>query len=420
MQTKFWAVSSACLLTGAALLTSVPALADGEASESEAPAVEQSVENNETTPQTAETTAETPAAAESAATEESAASEETPAAEPTETTMETEVTEQDMATVTAEGDFLLPTYMLPDGPEAIEDEIPESPIFPQKTITRPKTDLPIKELASAKLKKAMEARPAPQPVAEQPTQQGDNPIIIPNDPIPAAAFMQPALTAPSTPQPIVVPYNPTVTTSQSNTSPLTAVPTTTPTMPNIDDLLSGLELNEPTEDDTVDKPKKSLLLPIRGKIIRSEIPEEKAPVLKKRTLSSDVADKVLAASGKGGTGAFLMPQDLKLTFYPNATDFSGQTVKWIKAFSIKAARDPRYIVEIRLSQQNPVIQQKRLFVIQNILSNNGLSAHQLAVTYVDRPENSLVLRIVKKGEETQTTEIISKTGRKSSNTLISW
>ncbi len=330
MQGKFWAVSSVCLLTGAALLTSVPVWANEEAVTTE--------QTTDTQTQTADTPAQTP--------------------------------EKDMATVTAEGDFLLPTYMLPDVPEATEEA--QAPMYPQKTITRPQSELPVKELASAKLKKALGVQPAPQSA-----QTMDQIAAETND-----AILETA---------------------------------------KIDDLLSGLDLSVPVEADDVNKPKKSLLLPIRGQIKRVEPVEETTePEPQKRAISSDLADKVLAASSTGATGSFLMPQDLKVTFYPNATDFSGQTIKWIKAFSIKAARDPRYIVEIRLSVENPPIQQKRLYVIQNILANNGLSPHQLAVTYVDRPENSLVLRIVKKGELTQTTELTSKTGKKSSNTLISW
>ncbi len=341
MQKKFWASSSLCLLTGMALICAKPAFADGESTE-------------EITPEVTEDKA-----------------------------LETEPTDQDIANVTAEGDFLLPTHIVPDGPKDTVDDIPETPIIPQQTIIRPENPL----TESTELEEVTdepENLPEPTPAA-LPIEQ-NTPSID-------------ALVPPTLPE----------------------IPTDTP---NIDDLLgsSGIE-NDGTEMTSPVQPKKSLLLPIRGTIapvkpIEKEETEVKRK--KKQVVPPNFADQVLEASHSGKEMSFIMPQDLKLTFYPNATDFSGQTVKWIKAFSVKASRDPRYIIEIRLSLENPILQQQRLFVVQNILMNNGLSAHQLAVTYVDRPENSLVLRTVKKAETTQTTVIKSKTGKKTSNTLISW
>ena len=115
-----------------------------------------------------------------------------------------------------------------------------------------------------------------------------------------------------------------------------------------------------------------------------------------KTYSSVYADKVLEATQTNQELPLIMPMDLKVSFYPNAADFSGQTIKWLKVFTHKALQDPRYVIEVRLSNENLLLQQKRLFVIQKILANSGLSSHQLVVDYVKRPKDILVLRMVKK------------------------
>ncbi len=431
MRGKFWAVSSSCLLTGLLLLTALPAAADGEADE---------------------------------------------AAVRADASSETDVSEQNMATVTAEGDFLLPTYLLPDKPEPVD--LSETPVIPEQTILRPDVKKSEKKTTVVRRKKVVvperksdpqpriQVDPQPVPVAQPVTTPVSTvpDIVLPD--IPADMFMQPSMASPVIvqevlqPQPVLQPvvqqpvlqpvvqqplmqqtvmqqpvmqpvmmmYETTIAPQapavEAFDTPVAVDVASEPVVetvaetPDIDDLLDGIGLKNDTVAETA--PKKALLLPIRGGVVKAKPAEEKTRVSPKRVVPSDFADKVLQATGDEATPAFIMPQDLKVTFYPNATDFSGQTVKWIKAFSLKAARDPRYIIEIRLSLDNPVIQQQRLSVVQNILLNNGLSSHQLAVTYVNRPENSLILRVVRKAETTQTTQITSKTGKKSSNTLISW
>lgn len=138
------------------------------------------------------------------------------------------------------------------------------------------------------------------------------------------------------------------------------------------------------------------------------------------TYTSEMADKVLNGGVVGANESILMPQDIKVTFYPNSSEFSGQTIKWIKVFSMRARNDPRYTVEIRLSREQSAVQKKRLYVIERVLMNNGLSLHQIAVDYVDRPADSLILRMVKKEEDVQTRKTILKNGQVKENKTINW
>jgi hypothetical protein len=115
-----------------------------------------------------------------------------------------------------------------------------------------------------------------------------------------------------------------------------------------------------------------------------------------------------------------MPQEIKVSFYENASHFSGQTIKWIKAFSVSAMNDPRLIVEVRLSTQNPSVQQKRLSIIQNTLVGNGLSPHQIQVIFTDRPADSLILRTALKPELAQVSGLNEKKGRRSQKQTMRW
>ena len=56
------------------------------------------------------------------------------------------------------------------------------------------------------------------------------------------------------------------------------------------------------------------------------------------------------------------------------------------------------MVDVRVSTQNPEIQEKRLPLVKNVLLSNGLSPHQIQITYADRPSDTLILRNIIKPE----------------------
>ena len=188
----------------------------------------------------------------------------------------------------------------------------------------------------------------------------------------------------------------------------------------VNDVLSDTPVESKGKDNAPVK-KKRLLLPLKP-VVPKEVVEDNgsyaAPVYK--TYASEVADKMLMQAQEGGDVPALMPQDIKVTFYPGSTEFSGQMIKWIKVFSLQARQDPRYTINIRLSKTNPAVQQKRLFVIQRILMNTGLSLHQIVVEYVDRPENSLVLRMVHREDNVEMRKVQQKNGQVKENKLIKW
>lgn len=332
--------------------------------------------------------------------------------------------EDDIANITAEGDFEIPTYLLPVAKESTQTatasagtEPVDKPIRPSvstpkpqniqtQTITRTQTtrELPVVMIKQTELI----------PVAEQMEVERQ----LTGSTAQTRKIYEEALKRQQGASNQNTPNDNHKNVKTVRSAALQKQGRTIATDIEIDDILSDSNEITATDNNTV---KKTLLLPLK--------PQKNAPIADinestskpiRKTFSSAYADKVLSAAQKETKLPLIMPQDLKVSFYPNAADFSGQTVKWIKAFSLRALQDPRTIIEIRLSRQNPALQQKRLYVIQRILANTGLSTHQMAVDYVDRPTDSLILRTVKKAETISTVRSQTSSGQTKKKTTINW
>lgn len=147
----------------------------------------------------------------------------------------------------------------------------------------------------------------------------------------------------------------------------------------------------------VEQPPRKLLLPLAPIATTGEA-DPTLPPRVRAVAPSAYADQILASLEKGEPLAFLMPRDLKISFYPNESAFSGQSLKWIKAFAIAALNDPRLVVEIRVSCENADLQDKRLILVKNALQGAGLSTHQIIVNYTNRPVDTMLLRAVPRPE----------------------
>lgn len=149
------------------------------------------------------------------------------------------------------------------------------------------------------------------------------------------------------------------------------------------------------------KIKKSLLLPLSREI--EEESAEEVEELKRDdppmryVVPSRYADTILGLAGRRQvSSSFVMPKEIKVSFYPNNYALSGQAMKWIKAFSLGAIQDPSVVIDLRMSSKNPNLQEKRLKLIKQVLIQNGLSRHQLKVSWTSRGENSVMLRYVER------------------------
>ena len=305
-----------------------------------------------------------------------------------------DVEDEKVATITAEGDFMVPTFLLPEAKPA-EQNMPQSREKSVETRTQTVRELPVVKITQTELIPVREQMAVERRLTGKTTKTMQK--------YQEALARSKGVTGAGT---------------QSQDTQTDSVGVDTDADSSVNRILTG-EISAVSEEQPVKK--KKLLLPLKPlperKTVQEEISDTK-PLY--TTYTSEMADKALSDAQSDEEEPLLMPQEIKVTFYPNSAEFSGQTVKWIKVFSMRARKDPRYMVEIRLSRSNPTIQQKRLFVIQRILMNNGLSLHQIAVDYVDRPENSLILRMVKKNENVQTRKVKLKNGQVKERKTINW
>ena len=127
------------------------------------------------------------------------------------------------------------------------------------------------------------------------------------------------------------------------------------------------------------------------------IPPKKVPFNR-----TSYADQSLAFVESGVMGTFNMPREVRITFYSGESALSAQALKWVRAFAIRVVRDPRLLAEIRISDQQWKIQEKRLSMILQILKEEGVSVHQIRVLKTERNPDSILMGYVYNSDQTMT------------------
>ena len=260
--------------------------------------------------------------------------------------------EEAVATVTADGDFLLPTYLLPGETATIERTTTVEKTFEQTPSKVTSVTIPVVQQTVASQKTTT--------TTTTPDDLGD--LLQQVAPVTTPVVQAPA----------------TQTVAQNN-MPVPAEPTKTVARPVAQKLLIPLapvSVTKPSEPD----------LPPRTRFV----------------IPSEYADQMIDSLKVGQQTPFKMPHELKITFYPRASAFSGQTLKWVRAFATAALQDPRLIVEIRASCAEASLQDTRLKLVKSVLAGAGLSTHQIVTNYTDRPVDTMLLRAVPRPEPSET------------------
>ena len=163
-----------------------------------------------------------------------------------------------------------------------------------------------------------------------------------------------------------------------------------------------------------DKPLLSPLPEMKlGSLDEIQIPPRKPPFSK-----TSYADQSLAYVEGGITGTFNIPREVRITFYSGQSSLSAQALKWVHAFALRVVRDPRLLAEIRISEQQWKVQEKRLSMILQILKEEGVSAHQIRIYKTERNPDSVLMGYVYNSDQT-----VLKTGtkiREEEQKLIDW
>lgn len=105
----------------------------------------------------------------------------------------------------------------------------------------------------------------------------------------------------------------------------------------------------------------------------------------------------------------IVPTELRLTFKPDSSEMSAQSVKWVKAFGQRAKKDIQNAVEVRMSNLDPDLQEKRFALIHSTLTGVGMEDVQIIPVMTDRTPHTIVLRMIVLPEEGYT-EYTSENG----------
>lgn len=143
-------------------------------------------------------------------------------------------------------------------------------------------------------------------------------------------------------------------------------------------------------------------LPSIGSGAPVEQPEEKKPagdVKKPKTPAAQTAAQKPATAKRENENRFSVPSELRLTFRPDSSEMSAQTVKWIKAFGLRVKNDIQNAVEVRMSNESPTLQEKRFAIIRSTLTGVGVEDVQIIPVMTDRTPHTIVLRMIVLPEE---------------------
>ena len=100
----------------------------------------------------------------------------------------------------------------------------------------------------------------------------------------------------------------------------------------------------------------------------------------------------------------ILPAEMKLSFQPGRAQISGQTLRWIQAFALKATEEPDVILEIRIDKNSSyALQQRRLELLHTILGSKGIDDNKVSTVFTSREPNSFIIRTLRIGDELQNT-----------------
>lgn len=125
------------------------------------------------------------------------------------------------------------------------------------------------------------------------------------------------------------------------------------------------------------------------------IPPAPEPTLappEKGQYKSPHASKFLAqeSMGKGKTSV-QVPKEMRLTFDEHSAQLSESVAKWIKAYALHVQKDPRLVLNVRISSQDWPLQRARLGLIMKLLVEQGLSTKQIRIFQSNRDVDSMLL-----------------------------
>lgn len=107
-------------------------------------------------------------------------------------------------------------------------------------------------------------------------------------------------------------------------------------------------------------------------------------------------DQIAGKVRKSTASNKILPTEIRLSFQPNRAEISGPTLRWIQAFANKTIEDAAVGLEIRIDGTSSFeLQQKRLNLLHNILTNSGVDYRKINTVFTSREANSFIIRTIR-------------------------
>lgn len=132
------------------------------------------------------------------------------------------------------------------------------------------------------------------------------------------------------------------------------------------------------------------------------------------------ADAVPSAAAEKKAEQEILPTEIRLTFKPDGAEISAQSVKWIKAFGLRVKKDIQRAVEVRMSNENIPLQEKRFALIRSTLVGVGVDDAQIVPFMTNRSPHTIILRVFDVPEEGVTEYTTSLDGTKETVYYRKW
>ena len=136
--------------------------------------------------------------------------------------------------------------------------------------------------------------------------------------------------------------------------------------------------------------------------IKVDLPEEKNPTPRKAPFTwSGYADQALSLAEGGMANSLNMPREIRITYYKGQSGMNVHSLKWVRAFAVRVVHDPRLLIEVRVSEKQWDVQQKRLKLLLQILKEEGVSVRQIRVYKSDRNPDNILMGYAYDSEQTK-------------------
>lgn len=90
----------------------------------------------------------------------------------------------------------------------------------------------------------------------------------------------------------------------------------------------------------------------------------------------------------------ITPSELKLSFNPERAEISGQTLRWLKAFSEKTDEESCFIQVMLDATTSTELQRKRLNLLYTIFINNNVDLNKVDTVFTNIEPNTFIIRTI--------------------------